>query len=81
MGNRERNSGRLFGEALKETGYFLTILFCALRACGVVNWNWFWVMSPIFCSWALALVALCVSLVIAIILKLINSTKENNDDD
>ena len=40
--------GGALGSALKEICYFLTILFCALRACGVINWSWFWVMSPIF---------------------------------
>ena len=33
--------GGALGSALKEICYFLTILFCALRACGVINWSWF----------------------------------------
>lgn len=50
--------GEAIGGALHETCYFLTVLFCSLRACGVINWSWFWVMSPIFFSWASALVVL-----------------------
>lgn len=52
------SAGGIIGSALKEICYFLTILFCDLRACGVINWSWFWVMSPIFFSLALALVCL-----------------------
>lgn len=24
----------------------LTIVFIVLKLCGVINWNWFWVLSP-----------------------------------
>ena len=62
--------GGAIGSALKDVCYFLTILFCALRACGVITWSWFWVMSPIFFSWVLALVCLgIVGLIAAIALK------------
>lgn len=53
--------GGALGSALKEICYFLTILFCALRACGAIDWNWFWVMSPIFISWGIAFVCLAVA--------------------
>lgn len=26
----------------------LTILFIALKLCGVINWGWVWVLSPIW---------------------------------
>lgn len=62
--------GGALGSALKEICYLLTILFCALRACGVINWSWFWVMSPIFFSWVLTLVCFgIVGLIAAIALK------------
>ena len=63
MSNKQSGSsivGGALGSALKEICYFLTILFCALRACGVINWSWFWVMSPILFSWVLALACLCI---------------------
>lgn len=30
-------------------GFFglLTILFIALKLCGVISWSWWWVLSPI----------------------------------
>ncbi len=53
-----------FSKTIKETLYFLAILFCAFRACGIINWNWFWIMSPIF-SWIIALVLFAVTGIIA----------------
>lgn len=31
----------------------LTILFIALKLCGVITWSWLWVLSPIWISFAL----------------------------
>ena len=28
----------------------LTLLFIALRLCGVIDWKWIWVLSPIWIS-------------------------------
>ena len=28
----------------------LTLLFIALKLCGVINWGWIWVLSPIWIS-------------------------------
>ena len=50
--------GTKIGKSTKEVCNFLTILFCSLRACGVINWKWYWVMSPIFVSWILVLISL-----------------------
>lgn len=61
VGNIGGCIGRCIGQALRETCYFLTILFCALRACGIINWHWFWIMSPIFSSWVLAFICLGVT--------------------
>lgn len=73
MSKKQSNAskaGSAFGSIVREASHFLTILFCALRACDVINWSWFWVMSPIFFSWTLALVALgIVGLMAAIALK------------
>ena len=74
--NKKKSIGDLWGKALKELAYFLTILFTALRACGVINWDWFWVMSPIFFTWGLALICLIIiGLVEAVALK-----RENEND-
>lgn len=29
-------------------GGLLTILFIALKLCGVIAWNWWWVLSPLW---------------------------------
>lgn len=33
-------------------GFFglLTIVFITLKLCGVINWSWLWVLSPIWIS-------------------------------
>jgi len=31
----------------------LTVVFVVLKLCNVINWNWFWVLSPIIFSAAL----------------------------
>lgn len=68
MSKKKKESiGASFGKAIKETCYFLTILFCALRACEIIDWNWFWIMSPIFFSWIIALILLAVAGIIAFI--------------
>ena len=33
----------------------LTVVFITLKLCGVINWSWWWVVSPIFISVGLAL--------------------------
>ena len=33
----------------------LTLLFIALKLTGVINWSWWWVVSPLLISWGLAL--------------------------
>lgn len=34
----------------------LTLIFIVLKLCKVVTWSWWWVLSPIWISWGLALV-------------------------
>ena len=38
-------------------GFFglLTIVFITLKLCGVINWSWFWVLSPLWISFSLGL--------------------------
>ena len=68
MSNKQSTAGTVggaLGSALKDLCQLLTIVSCALRACDVINWSWFWVLSPIFASWALALVRLVIVDIIA----------------
>lgn len=41
----------------------LTIVFIALKLCGVITWSWLWVLSPIWINAALCVVVLLVTLV------------------
>ena len=41
----EKNNGSVGGVGF--TG-LLTIVFIALKLCGVINWSWVWVLSPIW---------------------------------
>lgn len=59
--DNEKSIGSELGEALRDTSYFLTMLFCVLRACDIIHWGWFWIMSPIFFSWAIAIVMVLVA--------------------
>lgn len=41
----------------------LTIVFIVLKLCGVINWSWIWVFSPMWIS-----AALCVAIFIFIVM-------------
>ena len=34
----------------------LALIFIVLKLCKVITWSWWWVLSPIWISWGLALV-------------------------
>lgn len=63
------NSNRTnLGNVIKEVCYFLTLLFWVLRACGVIDWSWIWVMSPVIFLWTTILIGygiIGVSMVVA----------------
>lgn len=41
----------------------LTIVFIVLKLCGVINWSWIWVFSPMWIS-----AALCVAIFVFIVM-------------
>lgn len=41
------NNRKSWGAALKEFALLLTVIFTALRACGAIDWAWYWVLSPL----------------------------------
>ena len=45
----------------------LTIVFITLKLTGVITWSWVWVLSPIWISFALAIVIFLVALLIIVI--------------
>jgi len=49
----------------------LTILFIGLKLTHVINWSWWWVLSPIWISFSILLVMVLILAVAAIIEKII----------
>jgi hypothetical protein len=39
----------------------LAIVFIVLKLCKVIDWNWFWVLSPLWIGTALAVIVLAVA--------------------
>lgn len=44
----------------------LTIVFIALKLCGVIDWSWWWVCSPILIQIAIVVIIVAVVLFFAI---------------
>lgn len=34
--------------SLEQDARNLTLIFVTLKLCGVITWNWLWVISPVF---------------------------------
>ena len=43
----------------------LTVLFIALKLCGIIDWSWWWVLSPIPITVGIALSVAAVAISIA----------------
>ena len=43
----------------------LTVLFIALKLCGIIDWSWWWVLSPIPITLGIALGVFAVAISIA----------------
>lgn len=52
MENRNNSNGIGFAG-------LLTIVFVVLKLCGVIDWSWFWVLSPLWISLSLLLFFVC----------------------
>lgn len=42
----------------------LTIVFIVLKLCGVINWSWIWVLSPMIISVSLSILIIAVCVII-----------------
>ena len=60
------NSTNDSGSGIGFTG-LLTIVFITLKLLGKISWSWWWVLSPIWISFAVVAVILLVALLIAVI--------------
>lgn len=47
----------------------LTVAFIVLKLAHVINWSWWWVLSPIWISVAIFLIVCAVILIIALLVK------------
>ncbi len=45
----------------------LTIVFIVLKLLNVIKWSWWWVLSPIWISFGIALVVIFIPIVAAIV--------------
>ena len=45
----------------------LTIVFVALKLIGVINWSWWWVLSPLWIGAAIAIVVAAIILILWLI--------------
>lgn len=45
----------------------LTVVFIVLKLIGVINWSWWWVLSPAWIGIALAIIFFVISIVLQII--------------
>ena len=50
-----------------KLGTVLTIVFIVLKICGVIYWDWIWVLSPLWISAAIKLAIIAILLLIAFI--------------
>lgn len=46
----------------------LTILFIAFKFCGIINWSWLWVLSPLWIGLSVGLVILVIASIVSDIL-------------
>lgn len=42
----------------------LTIVFIILKLCGVIDWSWLWVLSPLWISFVIAIILTIIVLII-----------------
>ena len=38
--------------------FFFSLIFIVLKLCGVINWSWVWVLSPIWITFIIGLIAI-----------------------
>lgn len=36
--------------SFEQDARYLTMIFVTLKLCGVIEWSWWWVISPVFTS-------------------------------
>lgn len=64
MNKKNNSSSGGIGATLLQT------VFIVLKLCKVINWSWWWVLSPIWISIAIALIYILICLVLGIIVEM-----------
>lgn len=51
-------------------GFFglLTILFIALKLCGVIAWSWWWVLAPLLFPWGIILILFIIGIIVSVLM-------------
>lgn len=62
------NSSASAGGGISFIG-LLTIVFIVLKLCGVIAWSWWWVLSPIWIPFGVALVLIALVLIVKVLSK------------
>ncbi len=62
------NSSASAGGGISFIG-LLTVVFIVLKLCGVIAWSWWWVLSPIWIPFGVALVLIALVLIIKVLSK------------
>lgn len=62
MSNKSSNNNTTVSGGIGFTG-LLTIVFIVLKLCGVINWSWIWVFSPMWIN-----AALCIAIFVFIVM-------------
>lgn len=51
----------------------LTIVFIVLKLLHVINWSWFWVLSPLIFSTALTILLIAITIIVILFIKFISN--------
>lgn len=57
----------------------LTIVFIVLKLCNVINWSWWWVLSPLWISFGLGLTVGVVFLIIDVVFLIMCLLEKHQD--
>lgn len=66
MGNNKVTTS--FGLSIFDISVLLTIVFVVLKLCGVIAWNWWWVVSPVVFAIGLFILATTILFIVGLIL-------------
>lgn len=68
--NENKSGSSAAGGGIGFVG-LLTIAFIILKLCGVINWSWWWVLSPLWISAGLVIAVLLIIGIICLIAYLV----------